>query len=85
MAIENAGIVEVHETERLEVTFPHNLFHTAKKAVENAGGRAVEEEYGQLVKFAVKTMKDEAEALMALLRERTRGRVRLRALFMRGL
>jgi len=81
-AIEKAGIVEVYETERFEVTFPYNLFHTVKKTVEDADGRVVGEEYGQLVKFTVETRKGEAESLMELLRERTKGRARLRALFM---
>lgn len=83
LAIENAGIVEVYETERFEVTFPYNLFHTVKETVENAGGRVVGEEYDQLVKFTVETRKGEAEPLMELLTEKTRGRVRLRPLFMR--
>ena len=85
LAIENAGITEVHETERFEVAFPYNLFHTVKETVENAGGRVVGEEYGQLVKFTVETRKGEAEELMELLTEKTRGRARLRPPFMRGL
>ncbi len=84
LAIENAGIVEVYETERFEVTFPYNLFHTVKETVERAGGRVVGEEYGELVKFTVETRKGEAESLMGLLTEKTRGRVRLRPLFMRS-
>ncbi len=60
-----------------EVTFPYNLLHTVKETVENAGGRVVGEEYNQLVKFTVETRKGEAEELMKLLRERTRGRVRV--------
>ncbi|WP_297091470.1 YigZ family protein [Thermococcus sp.] len=83
LAIENAGIVEVYETERFEVTFPYNLFHTVKETVERAGGRVVGEEYGELVKFTVETRKGEAESLMGLLTEKTRGRARLRPLFMR--
>ena len=82
-AIENAGIIEVYETERFEVIFPYNLFQAVKRTVEEAGGRVVGEEYGQLVKFTVETRKGEAEKLMELLRERTKGRARLRALFMR--
>ncbi len=81
-AIEKAGIAEVYETERFEVTFPYNLFHTVKKTVEDADGRVVGEEYGQLVKFTVETRKGKVESLMELLRERTKGRARLRALFM---
>ncbi|BAD84708.1 hypothetical protein, conserved, UPF0029 family [Thermococcus kodakarensis KOD1] len=84
LAIENAGIVEVHETERFEVTFPYNLFHTVRSTIEENGGRVVGEEYGELVKFTVETRKGEAEPLMELLTERTRGRVRLRPLFMRS-
>ncbi|ASJ00622.1 YigZ family protein [Thermococcus gorgonarius] len=85
LAIENAGIVEVYETERFEVTFPYNLFHTVKETVEKAGGKVVGEEYGELVKFTVETREGEAEPLMELLTEKTRGRVRLRPLFMRSL
>ena len=83
LAIENAGIVEVYETERFEVTFPYNLFHTVKETVERAGGRVVGEEYGELVKFTVETRRGEAESLIGLLTEKTRGRARLRPLFMR--
>ncbi len=85
LAIENAGIVEVYETERFEVTFPYSLFHTVKSTIEENGGRVVGEEYGELVKFTVETRKGEAEPLMELLTEKTRGRVRLRPLFMRAL
>ncbi|WP_297494677.1 YigZ family protein [Thermococcus sp.] len=81
-AIDKAGIVDVYETERFEATFPYNFFHAVKKTVEDAGGRIIWEEYGQLVKFTVETRKGEAERLMELLRERTKGRVGLRALFM---
>ncbi|ASJ03766.1 thymidylate synthase [Thermococcus profundus] len=85
LAIENAGIVEVHETERFEVAFPYNLFHKVRSTIEENGGRVVGEEYGELVKFTVETRKGEAEPLMELLTEKTRGRVRLRPLFMRSL
>ena len=85
LAIENAGIVEVYETERFEVTFPYNLFHTVRKTVENGGGKVVGEEYGELVKFIVETRRSKAEPLMELLTEKTRGRVRLRPLFMKSL
>lgn len=84
LAIENAGIVEVYETERFEVAFPYSLFHTVKSTIEENGGRVVGEEYGELVKFTVETRKGEAEALMELLTEKTRGRIRLRPLFMRS-
>ncbi|WP_054841445.1 IMPACT family protein [Thermococcus peptonophilus] len=85
LAIENAGIVEVYETERFEVTFPYNLFHTVKSTVEENGGRVVGEEYGgELVRFTVETRKGEAEPLIELLTERTRGRIRLKPLFMRS-
>ena len=83
LAIENAGTVGVYETERFEITFPYSLFHTVKETVEKAGGRVVGEEYGGLVKFIVETRKGEAEPLMELLTEKTRGRARLRPLFMR--
>ncbi|WP_394325305.1 IMPACT family protein [Thermococcus sp. JCM 11816] len=75
LAIENAGIVEVHETERFEVTFPYNLFHTVRSTIEENGGRVVGEEYGgELVRFTVETKKGgEAEPLMELLTERARG------------
>ncbi len=76
LAIGNAGITEVYEKERFEVTFPYSLFHTVKGVVENAGGRVVGEEYNQRVKFTVETRKGEAEELMELLTEKTRGRVR---------
>ncbi|WP_258084343.1 YigZ family protein [Thermococcus thermotolerans] len=82
LAIENAGIVEVCETERFQVTFPYSLFHLVRDTVKNSGGRIVGEEYGELVTFTVETRKGEAENLMELLRERTRGRIRLRRLFM---
>ncbi|ASJ09254.1 thymidylate synthase [Thermococcus siculi] len=84
LAIENAGIVEVYETERFEVTFPYNLFHAVRETIEKAGAKVVGEEYGELVTFTVETRKGEAEPLMALLTEKTRGRVRLRPLFMRA-
>jgi uncharacterized YigZ family protein len=84
LAIENAGIVEVYETERFEVAFPYSLFHTVRSTIEENGGRVVGEEYGELVKFTVETRKGEAEPLMELLTEKTRGRVRLRSLFMRS-
>jgi len=79
-AIENAGTVEVYETERFEVTFPYSLFHTVRETVENAGGKVVDEEYGELVKFTVEARKGEAKGLMELLTEKTRGRARLRML-----
>ncbi len=82
LAIENAGIVEVYETERFQVRFPYSLFHPVRETVENSGGRVVGEEYGELVTFTVETRKGEAEKLMELLTERTRGRARLRRLFM---
>ena len=82
LAIENAGVVEVYETERFEVTFPYNLFHTVKETIENYGGRVVGEDYGALVAFTVETRKGEADGLMELLTEKTRGRARLRRLFM---
>ena len=82
LAIENAGIIEVYETERFQVTFPYSLFHLVRETVENSGGRVVGEEYGELVTFTVETRKGEAEGLMELLTERTKGKVRLRRLFM---
>ena len=85
LAIDDAGIVEIYETERFEVAFPYNLFHTVRETVENAGGKVVKEEYGQLVKFTVETRKGEAEPLMDLITEKTRGRARLRPPFMRDL
>ncbi|NJE42068.1 YigZ family protein [Thermococcus sp. GR6] len=85
LAIDKAGIVEIYETERFEITLPYNLFHVVKETVEKAGGRIVEEEYGGLVRFTVETRKGEAESLMELLTERTKGRVRLSPLFMRSL
>lgn len=83
LAIENAGIVEVYETERFEVAFPYSLFHLVRSTIEESGGKVVEEEYGELVKFTVETRKGEAEPLMELLTEKTRGRARFRAIFMR--
>lgn len=82
LAIEDAGIVEVYETERFQATFPYSLFHLVRETVEDSGGRVVGEDYGELVTFIVETRKGEAEGLMGLLTERTRGRVRLRGLFM---
>ena len=81
LAIENAGIVEVYETERFEVTFPYNLFHTVKETVDDAGGRVVNEEYGELVKFTVETRRGEAKPLIELLTERTRGRIKVEGPF----
>ncbi len=85
LAIDDAGIAEIYETERFEVTFPYSLFHTVKETVENAGGRVVGKEYSQTVKFTVETRKGKAEPLMELITEKTKGRARLRPLFMRGL
>ena len=84
LAIEKAGIVETYETERFEVVFPYNLFHVVKTTVEEHNGRVAGEDYGELVRFVVETRKGEAEKLMEPLRERTRGRVKLRPLFMRS-
>ncbi|MEO2151494.1 MAG: YigZ family protein [Thermococcus sp.] len=81
-AIENAGVVEIYETERFQVTFPYSLFHLVRETIEGYGGRVVGEDYGALVTFTVKTRKGEAEGLMELLTEKTRGRARLRRLFM---
>ena len=81
LAIENAGIVEVYETERFEVTFPYNLFHAVKETVDDAGGRVVNEEYGELVKFTVETRRGEAKPLIELLTERTRGRIKVEGPF----
>ncbi|NJE48130.1 YigZ family protein [Thermococcus sp. 9N3] len=80
LAIENAGIVEVYETERFQITFPYNLFHTVRETIEKAGARVVGEDYSNNVTFTVEVRKGEAEELMELLRERTRGGVRLGAL-----
>ena len=82
LAIENAGIVEVYETERFQVTFPYSLFHLVRETIEGYGGRVVGEDYGALVTFTVETRKGEADGLMELLTEKTRGRARLRRLFM---
>ncbi|AFL96160.1 hypothetical protein CL1_1965 [Thermococcus cleftensis] len=82
LAIENAGIIEIYETERFQITFPYGLFHTVRETIKKAGGRVVGENYDEVVTFTVETRKGEAEKLMELLRERTRGRVRLRRLFM---
>ncbi len=79
-AIENAGIVEVYETERFDVVFPYSLFHAVKETVEKNRGRITGEEYGERVKFTVEVRKGEAEHLMALLTEKTRGRVFTRSL-----
>jgi uncharacterized YigZ family protein len=84
LAIENAGIVEVYETERFEVAFPYGLFHTVRSTIEENGGRVVGEEYGELVKFTVETIRGKAEPLMELLTGKTRGKVRLRPLFMKS-
>ncbi len=81
LAIENARIVEVYETERFEVTFPYNLFHTIKETVDKAGGRVIKEEYGELVKFTVETRKGYAEKLIELLTEKTKGRIRVEGPF----
>ncbi|GAB6102033.1 YigZ family protein [Thermococcus atlanticus] len=81
-AIENAGIVEVYETERFQVTFPYSLFHIVRETVENSGGRVVGEEYSENITFTIETRKGEAGGLMELLTEKTRGKARLRKLFM---
>ncbi|WP_456396129.1 YigZ family protein [Thermococcus sp.] len=81
-AIENAGIVEVYETERFQVTFPYSLFHIVRETVENSGGRVVGEEYSENITFTIETRKGEAGGLMEILTEKTRGRARLRRLFM---
>ncbi|WP_457752937.1 YigZ family protein [Thermococcus sp.] len=80
LAIENAGIVEIFETEHLEAVFPYNLYHTVRKTIEKNGGKVVDEEYGDLVKFTVEIKKGEADSLMNLLIEKTRGRIKLRPL-----
>ncbi len=84
LAIENAGIVEIYETERFEAVFPYNLYHTVKETIEKNGGKVVDEEYGELVKFTVEIKKGEADSLMNLLIEKTRGRIKLRPLFMKS-
>ncbi len=84
LAIENAGIVEIYETERFEAVFPYNLYHTVKETIEKNGGKVVDEEYGDLVKFTVEIKKGEADSLMNLLIEKTRGRIKLRPLFMKS-
>ncbi len=78
LAIENAGIIEVYETGQFDVIFPYNLFHIVRETVEKAGGRIVGEEYGELVKFTIETRKDEAERLMKLLAEKTKGKIKLK-------
>ncbi|WP_297499572.1 DUF1949 domain-containing protein, partial [Thermococcus sp.] len=45
-----------------------------KETVEGAGGKVIKEEYSGLVKLMVETRKGEAEKLMALLTEKTRGK-----------
>ncbi|ASI99546.1 YigZ family protein [Thermococcus celer] len=79
-AIEDAGIVEVYETERFKVTFPYNLFHPVRETAQNSGAKIVGEEYGELVTFTVEVRKEEAEAFMALLKEKTKGKVRIQPL-----
>ncbi len=81
-AINDAGVGEVYETERFEVTFPYDLFHVVKETIERGHGRIAREEYGGMVKFTVEARKGEAKNLMELLTEYTKGRVRLRKLFM---
>ena len=61
LAIENAGIIEVYETERFQVTFPYDLFHTVRETIKKAGGRVVGENYDEVVTFTVETRKGEAE------------------------
>ncbi|ADT83654.1 YigZ family protein [Thermococcus barophilus] len=85
LAIENAGISEIFETERFETVFPYNLYHTVKETVEKNGGKVVDEEYGERVRFTVEIRKGEAGSLMNLLIEKTRGRIKLRPLFMRSI
>ncbi len=80
LAIENAGIIEVYETGQFDVIFPYNLFHIVRETVEKAGGRIVGEEYGGLVKFTIETRKDEAEKLMRLLEEKTKGKVKTKGI-----
>ncbi|NJE07549.1 YigZ family protein [Thermococcus sp. M39] len=74
LAIENAGIVEIYQTERFEVVFSYNLYHTVKETIEKNGGKVVDEEYGELVKFIVEIKKGEAESLMNLLTEENTGK-----------
>ena len=76
LAIENAGVVDVHETGRFQVTFPYSLFHTVKETIETAGARVIGEDYSGSVTFTVEVRKDEVEELMELLVERTRGKVK---------
>ncbi len=84
LAIEKAGVVEVYGTERFEVTFPYGLLHAVRKTVEEGGGRIVSEDYGNLAKFTVEVREGEAERLMKLIAERTRGKALVRAFFMRS-
>jgi len=76
LAIDDAGTTELYETERFTVSFPYALFHTVREAIEDSGARVVDEEYGELVRFTVEVREGEADRLMELLRERTRGRAR---------
>ncbi|WP_324735883.1 YigZ family protein [Thermococcus sp. SY098] len=84
LAIENAGMAEIFETRRFETVFPYRFYHTVKETIEKNGGKVVDEEYRELVKFTVETKKGEAESLMNLLIEKTRGRLKLKPLFMRS-
>ncbi|WP_457751417.1 YigZ family protein [Thermococcus sp.] len=81
-AIKSAGIIKVHETERFQVTFPYSLFNMVKETIENGNGKITDEEYSENVTFTVETRKRDAEKLMVLLSEKTRGKARMKKLFM---
>ncbi len=76
-AIENACIIEIFETERFLVTFPYSLFHTVNSTIKSAGGRIIGEDYSDKVTFTVEIGKEEAENLLELLKDRTRGKVKV--------
>jgi len=77
LAIDNAGVVEVRETERFKVTLPYDLFYVVRETLESAGTKIIDEDYGRSVELTVEIAKDETGDLIELLRERTRGRIRV--------
>ena len=46
LALENAGVAELHLWDNMEITCPYNLFERVKKELESYGGMAEDIEYG---------------------------------------
>lgn len=72
-AIEEAGIIEVHETVQLKIRFGYPEIQKVKNLVEDYGSIS-DEEYSDVVEFTVEVRKGEEEEFAGKLKNSTKNR-----------